>query len=234
MWADAFSESIGEDKILNVWVLLVIFHSFKLNMYGIRECLSSPPHSEFGGQIEFIQLCCNYFHFVLTSSHRYGVGDGRTFASPIAIFDAKSSRISCASIVLILFPIVLAPILRYEGVVFRVHPPLLRILEWKWSWSVEVQLCSIVQQSFLIVLALFLRFGHLHIICHLMSMTKVRLSSPSPLLLWILVSKLSQSIGFQLCSIVQQSFSIVLASFPRFGHLLIIRTLEVNDGSSSL
>jgi len=42
----------------------------------------------------------------------------RKWYPPIAMFDAEIPEINCASIVLILFSIVLAPILRYEEVFF--------------------------------------------------------------------------------------------------------------------
>ena len=71
------------------------------------------PHSEFEGQIGFIQLCL----IVLTPAPDM-CGGCRTLA-PIAIFDTKPPGINCASIVLswligVSFPIVLAPIFRYE------------------------------------------------------------------------------------------------------------------------
>jgi len=47
------------------------------------------------------------------------------------------------------------------------------------------------------------------------------------------VWKLSQSIGLQLCSIVQQTLSIVRAFFPRFEHFLQICTHEINGLNSS-
>jgi len=101
-------------------------------------------------------------------------------------------------------------------------PPLsMWISGWRWSRSAGFQMCSIIQQSLSIILALFPRFEHLLSLLYLWGQRPSSFSWPL-ILLWILFSKQAQSIGFQLRSIMQQSFSIVLASFPRFRHLLII------------
>jgi len=70
----------------------------------------------------------------------------------------------------------------------------------------------IVQRTFSIELTLFPRFGHL-----MRLVTEVRFSDPSHC--QISISKLSKSLGFKLHSSVQQSPSIKLALFHRFGHL---------------
>ena len=74
-----------------------------------------------------------------------------------------------------------------------------------------------MQQTLSIVRAFFPRLFIFLQYVSMRSMTEVRL--PSPLFLWILVPELSRSIGFLLCSNVQQSFPTELASSPIFGHL---------------
>jgi len=112
--------------------------------------------TEFEGQIGFIQLCCNYFQFFLRPAPKL------RFSMPNYL---ESIVLQLCSIVLILFPNVLAPILRCEEVVFGAQSPIANF-EMKMVWSVGFQLCSIMQDSFLIVLAFLLRFGH-PIICTL-------------------------------------------------------------------
>jgi len=95
------------------------------------------------------------------------------------------------------------------------HPPL-RISAWKQYQMIGFYLLSIVQQSFSMVFASFLRFWHVLSI----STHEVNDPSSSPWPFPLRISKLSPSIEFQFFPLVQQSFSIILPSFSRFGYLL--------------
>jgi len=121
------------------------------------------------------------------------------------------------SVVLILFSIVLAPILRYDEVVFGAQPPPLPIVNY--SRSVGFQYCAqLCSNPFRSYSPFFRDLGILFQYTCSRSTTGVRL--PLPHCEFWSRNRLNQ-LGFICALLCSSNPSIVLASFPGFRHLLM-------------
>jgi len=161
----------------------------------------------------------------LNSKYAEGRRGGETLAS-IVILNAESPGINGALLVLncadIIFNCAGLHLSRHKREGFGAQPSA-RVLEWKWSQEIDFQLCS---NHFNLTRLLSEIWASSFNICAWDQWAKFTFLAPN--------RKHLQIISFWLCSIVQQSFWIVLASFLRFGHLLPMYTHEVNDPSPSL